>query len=150
MTPERSNLGGGMGGMEDAFGWDPTQQEHFMKTLMASRSREGTPQFSGLTPQRGASPFPNMADPFATMAPPPPERPKTLLEKLLPLLHATSTILFLLFFVSRTSADITTDSVLSTDYWRRWGELSVSKPSFGWSGEHQVRFLMSWQEFPTK
>jgi GET complex subunit GET2 len=138
-----------MGGMEDAFGWDPTQQEHFMKALMASRSREGTPQFSGLTPQRGASPFPNMADPFATMAPPP-ERPKTLLEKLLPLLHVTSTVLFLLFFVSRTSPGITTDSVLSTDYWRRWGELSVSKASFGWSGEHQVRSLTSWQESPTQ
>jgi hypothetical protein len=131
--------------MEDAFGWDPTQQEHFMRALMASRSREGTPQFSGLTPHRGESPFPNKADPFATMAPPP-ERPKTLLEKLLPLLHAASTILFLLFFVSRTSTDIPTDSVLSADYWRRWGELAVRKPSFGWSEEHQVRYLTLWQE----
>lgn len=134
ITPDRQ-----MGGMEDSFGWDPTQQDHFLRALMASRSREGTPQFPGLPPafeQRGSSPFP-MADPLSAMAPPP-ERPKTLLEKLLPLLHATSVVAFLLFFLTRANSYVSsTEDVLSTKYWTRWGDLATSSPKYGWSEEHQ-------------
>jgi len=138
ITPERANVGGA--GMEDAsFGWDPVQQEHFMRALMNSQSREGTPQLAGLPSafgQRGTSPFP-MPDAFAS-AMPQVERPKTLLEKLLPLLHAASTILFLLFFLSWTNASSTaTEGMLSTDHWRRWGDLATSKPAFGWSSDHR-------------
>jgi len=132
--------------MEDAsFGWDPVQQEHFMRALMNSQSREGTPQLAGLPPafsQRGTSPFP-MPDAFASVMPQV-ERPKTLLEKLLPLLHAASTILFLLFFLSWTNASSTaTEGMLSTDHWRRWGDLAISKPAFGWSSDHRVASFAS-------
>lgn len=114
-----------------------------MRALMASRSREGTPQFPGLPPafeQRGSSPFP-MPDPLSAMAPAP-RGPKTLLEKLLPLLHATSILAFLVFFLSRTNSSfISTDSVLSTGHWKRWGDLATASPKFGWSEDHQVCFL---------
>lgn len=128
--------------------WDPAQQEHFLRALMAGRSREGTPSFPGL-PDPSSNPFltPRASNPFLPAAGADPMaglmhqgRPKTLLEKLLPLLHVVSTITFILFFLSWTNrSESVWNFSLSKDYWNNWADLASSPPTFGWTEGHQVR-----------
>lgn len=126
--------------------WDPAQQEQLLRALMAGRSREGTPSFPGL-PDPSSNSFltPNASNPFLPSGVDPmagimqQERPKTLLEKLLPLLHVLSTVAFLVFFLSWTNPSGSIwNFALSGNYWNNWADLASSPPGFGWSEGHRV------------
>lgn len=138
---------------------------------MTSRSREGTP-FSDaatnpfLTPS--ANPFltPNASNPFLPAGIDPSNimidteaRPKTLIEKLLPLLHILLTTLFLLFFLAWNSPNATArfwgygeggiwNLHHQREYWTRWASLATDQPILGWGeasqvGSHVIHLVLS-------
>ncbi|CCA68603.1 hypothetical protein PIIN_02467 [Serendipita indica DSM 11827] len=136
-TPERS-----WNANVDPTSFEPVEplqldQLKALQTFLGSRSREGTPLLSSPSPfERGSSPFLPPENIFGTSQPPMQPTRKTLVEKLFPLLHVLSTIIFVWFTLWRTGG-LGVDQISSTEYWKRWAELQYSPPSFGWSGEHK-------------
>ena len=154
------------------------QQERFLRAI-ARESRESTP-FSFDVPSvnhstrapsadipdlfadtpladflRDKSPFIQMPDITSPMDIPSASTTNVWWNKLLPLIHALSTLCFLLFFVFRYSApynDVTNaehespaggpsteaETLLILNPWRRWAELARGKPQFGWDSEPTV------------
>jgi hypothetical protein len=104
---------------------------------------------------RDKSPFTQMPDMASPMDAPSASTNKTWWNKLLPLIHALSTLCFLLYFVFRYSApynDVTNtehenptgepstqaETLLVLNPWRRWAELARGKPQVGWDSEPKV------------
>jgi hypothetical protein len=155
------------------------QQERFLRAI-ARESRESTP-FSFDIPSaspstrapsadipdlfadtplagflRDKSPFTQLPDMASPMDAPSTPANKTWWNKLLPLVHALSTLCFLLYFVFRHSASY--NGITNTEHespidefstqaetlllspWRRWAELARGKPQVGWDSEPKVFF----------
>ena len=114
-----------------------------------------TPLADFLSDLRDKSPFTQMPDITSRMEIPPASTNKVWWDKLLPLVHALSTLCFLLYFVFQCSApynDVTksehenltggssteAETLLVLNPWRRWAELARGKPQFGWDSEPKV------------
>lgn len=154
------------------------QQERFLRAI-ARESRESTPisfdvpsmGYSNRAPSadiqdlfadtplagflRDKSPFTQMPDMAPPMDGPSASTSKTWWDRLLPLIHALSTLCFLLYFVFRYTAsydDVTNaehenpvgepsthaETLLVLNPWRRWAELARGKPQVGWDSEPRV------------
>ncbi len=151
------------------------QQDRFLRAI-ARESRESTPTSFDIPPMsyfnrapsadipdlfadtplagflRDKSPFTQMHD----MAPPMDvPSASTKWNRLLPLIHALSTLCFLLYFVFRYTSpydDVTNtelenpvggpstqaETLLVLNPWRRWAELARGKPQVGWDSQPKV------------
>ena len=159
------------------------QQERFLRAI-ARESRESTPiSFDGPsmnhsnrypsadipdlfadTPLAGflrdKSPFTQMPDMAPPIDAPSSSTNKTWWNRLLPLIHALSTLGFLLYFVFRYSASYNgvtdaehenpvgepstqAETLLVLNPWRRWAELARGKPQVGWDSEPKVFLHLS-------
>ena len=154
------------------------QQERFLRAI-ARESRESTPtsfdapslNHSTRAPSaeipdlfantrlasflRDKSPFTQMPDMASPVEMPSASTSKTWWNKLLPLVHALSTLCFLLYFVFRYSASydgITNaehensfgepsaqaETLLVLNPWRKWAGLARGKPQVGWDSKPKV------------
>ena len=151
------------------------QQERFLRAI-ARESRESTPISFDVPPVkhytrapsadipdlftdtpladflRDKSPFIQVPDITSPMDIPSASTNEVWWNKLLPLVHALSTLCFLLYFVFRYSApyrdlgnvgheiepSTEADTLLVLNPWRRWAELARGKPQFGWDSEPKV------------
>ena len=119
----------------------------------------GTP-LAGLLNLRDKSPFTQMHDAAPPMDGPPTSTNKTWWKRILPLIHALSTLCFLLYFVFRYTSsydDVTNtehekpvdgpstqaETLLVLNPWRRWAELARGKPQVGWDSEPKVFLHLS-------
>ncbi|PVF95756.1 hypothetical protein CPB86DRAFT_559763 [Serendipita vermifera] len=127
----------------EQLGWDlQQQQEQFMRALMMSQSREGTPQFTGVAQDLGtpnANPF--MQSPDSMNAQSLDAPPKSTWEKILPLFRVFSVVLLLSFFMIQTNNSTSTSQTRQSP-WFRWGDLASSSPPYEWS-YGQGQFLWS-------
>lgn len=164
----------------DSFRYDTRrqQQDRFLRAI-ARESRESTPtsfdipsmSYSNRAPSadipdlfagtplagflRDKSPFTQLHDMAPPMDVPSTSTNKMWWNRLLPLIHALSTLGFLLYFVFRYTSLY--DGVTNTEHenpvggpstqaetllvlnpWRRWAELARGKPQVGWDSEPKV------------
>lgn len=154
------------------------QQERFLRAI-ARESREPTPtafdlpsvNYSTRAPSadipdlfadtplagflRDRSPFTQIPDMVSPMDAPSASTSKAWWNKLFPLIHALSTLCFLLYFVFRYSAphngvtntehehpvggpSTEAETLLVLNPWRRWAELARGRPQVGWDSEPKV------------
>ncbi|KAG8835774.1 hypothetical protein FRC17_001168 [Serendipita sp. 399] len=114
----------------------PQDQLLRLQALLAASSREGTPQLSdalGSMTDFGSTPFSKPFDfPAGVQRQ---NESKSKVEKLLPLLHISSTLLFLALVLWRSGAFILEDRAPNASYWRQWANLQYQRPTYSWSGE---------------
>lgn len=83
--------------------------------------------------------------PGAGMGMAPPPKPKTLLQKLMPLIHVLAAWLLLAYFVLWKEPEAyeatTHGSELANSRWRRWAELGWKSPEDGFGVQTVVRLL---------
>ncbi|KAL1952391.1 hypothetical protein VTO73DRAFT_1540 [Trametes versicolor] len=136
-----------------ALGPDAPLGDDPMATLMAALQQGGAGE--------GAPPgfqFPGAGTGMMGMAPPP--KPKTLLQKLMPLIHVLSAWFLLAYFVSWKEPEAyeakTHGSELASSRWRRWAELGWKSPDDGfgvqtvpffWAFSTLALVLHSWRIF---
>ncbi|CAL1697030.1 unnamed protein product [Somion occarium] len=153
--------------------WSEEQQRQLMQALLGGGSAQGN-AFSGPQPRIPSGPSPDQAaeDPLLALmqsltaadqpgqagfggqppaaafpgfaSPPLPPKPKTLVQKLMPLIHVVAAWIVLTYFVIwREPQEFEeTNHVVSSsgDWWRRWAELGWKIPGDGW-GVQAVPFF---------
>ncbi|KAI0358872.1 hypothetical protein OH77DRAFT_1113012 [Trametes cingulata] len=164
---EAAGLGAGV---PDPSIWSEEQQAQFMSALLGAAAR--SPEQSRLPPSSAptstsAAPLPPPDDPMAAlmsalqpggggpippgmqfpaagmgMAPPP--KPKTFLQKVMPIVHVLAAWALLAYFVLWKEPEAyeakTHGTELAGSRWRRWAELSWKSPEDGW-GVQPVPFF---------
>lgn len=95
--------------------------------------------------QQGGGQAPMGGFPGMNMEPPAPRPPKTLLQKVMPVVHLVAAwFLFAYFFTWREPLAYELQShgsVLGASRWRRWAELAWKSPVEGWGVQAVVRSL---------
>ena len=98
-----------------------------------------------MSAQQEGGDMPPMPDFLKNMAPPPTAvaRPKTLLEKLLPIVHLAAAWILLAYFIFWKEPEAyesrTYGAVKSDNRWTRWADLARRRPEEGWG----VQFVVS-------
>ncbi|KII94450.1 hypothetical protein PLICRDRAFT_50417 [Plicaturopsis crispa FD-325 SS-3] len=149
-APAPSNFAGFGGPPPDPSVWSQEQQQQLLQALMGGSAPPPFPgQASGPPPFDGTSP-PSMDDPLQalmsqlgnfqggpaqagkapiSLAPP---KPRTRLQKLMPLIHLASFWSLLVFFAFWKEPEVfsvTHGDLGAEGRWARWGELSWTKPN---------------------
>ncbi|KAI0324455.1 hypothetical protein GY45DRAFT_380364 [Cubamyces sp. BRFM 1775] len=166
-TPGSRNVSGsarspfeaaGLGsGVPDPSVWSEEQQAQFMNALLGAAAARGPeqPQLPSSSPSAAPS---STSATTSTNAPPPdadpmgmgmgmssaPPKPKTFLQKILPLVHIIAAWVLLAYFVLWKEPEAydakTHGSELAEGRWRRWADLGWKSPEDGW-GVQAVPFF---------
>lgn len=118
------------------------RQQQLMKALLGGNASETYLRQPSPSPgvfDRGGSPFMSFDDSMNQTSPT--IRPKSLLEKLLPLFHVFSIISFLFFFVFIEETVSVDQETSNAEKWNRWADLSARPPLYGWSDSQVESFL---------
>lgn len=129
--------------MQAAGGPPPSSRQQGRARSVPPEGAGETDPFSALLAgQSGDMPMPPLPD---FLKPPAPRRPKTMLQKVLPLLHLVAAWALLAYFVfwrePQAFESSTYGAVQVENGWTRWADLMQRRPEQGWGVQSVVRIV---------